>query len=455
VFVFILAAFSSTAFAAEPHYTGDPASFAWMLIDADSGEVLAFENADERIEPASTTKIMTLLVALEKGNLSDTVTISGHADRVGGSTCYLDAGLEVNLENLLTAMMIASGNDAATAVAEHIGGGSEQNFIDMMNAKAQELGMTNTHFVTPHGKHEEDHVTTASDMAILARAAMKNPTFKEIVDKSSYTLPENGEQYDNTNYLIRKDKEDDYYAYANGMKTGSTEEAGACLVASASKDNTNLIVLLFNDNEKDGDDRWKDAKSLFDFGFNNYKTIKLSEALKDTPPLQQTVENSSATDEKGGLLEFASPSEDTYVTLPNDVASGLINGSDSIEYDTVFTNGSTLQAPIVKDQVLGTVTYKSKKTGEPIYSGPLVASRDVLQAGTESSVKGGTAVATLPPTIPEQLVKKSDHSGIWLWLLIPLGLIGFLVFRLLTVNKKRRKRYSTRRKPQYSYKIRR
>ncbi len=453
LFVLLFAVFTSSALAAEPQYTGDPEAYAWMLIDADSGEVLAAENENEIIEPASTTKIMTLLLALEKGNLSDTVTISGHASRQGGSSCELNEDSEVNLEHLLNAMMMASGNDAATAVAEHLGGG-EEGFADIMNAKAKELGMANTHFVTPHGMHEEDHVTTVSDMAILVRAAMKNQTFMDIVDQSSYTLPENNRKYPNTNKLM--DPEDEYYyPYATGIKTGSTREAGDCLVASASKDGTRFIVLLFKDTATSvGRDRWTDAKSLFDYGFKNYQTLKLSEALKDAQPVQQTVENCSTTDENGGLLEFVSPSEDTYVTLTNDTAAGLLNGSDSVQVETTFTM-TPLQAPIQKGQVLGSVTYKSEKTGETIYTGSLVASRDVLQAGTESSVKGGTAVATLPPTIPEQLIKKSDHSGIWLWLLIPVALIGFLVFRLLTVNRKRRKRYSTRRKPQYSYKIRR
>lgn len=454
VFIFIFAAFSGTALAADPKYTDDPAAYAWMLIDADSGRVLASENENERIEPASTTKIMTLLVAIESGKLGDTVKISGHAHRMGGSSCYLDEGLEVNLKNLLTAMMMVSGNDAATAVAEHLGG-NEEGFADMMNAKAKELGMANTNFLTPHGMHEEEHFTTATDMAILARAAMKNPAFMEIVNRVSYTLPENNREYSTTNQLLDGESEY-YYPYANGMKTGMTTSAGHCLVASASKDDMHLIVLLFKDMETDdGRDRWKDSKSLFDSGFKNYKTLKLSEVLKDTPPLQQTVENCSTTDEKGGLLEFAAPSEETYVTISDDTASGLLNGSDSVQIEPVFTAVTPLQAPIQKDKVLGTVTYKSEKTSEVIYSGSLVASRDVLQAGTESSVKGGTAVATLPPTIPEQLIKKSDHSGIWLWLLIPVALIGFLVFRLLTVNKKRRRRYSTRKKPQYSYKIRR
>jgi len=452
-FVFIVM-FTGTALAAAPQYSGEPAGYAWMLIDADSGQVLKSKNENEIIEPASTTKIMTLLVALENGNLSDTVTISGHASRMGGSSCELPEGKEVNLKNLLTAMMMFSGNDAATAVAEHIGGGSEQAFIDMMNAKAAALGMSNTHFMTPHGMHEEDHVTTVADMAILSRAALQNETFMEIVNRGSYTLPENNREYKNTNPLLNKESEY-YYPYATGLKTGSTKEAGDCLVASASKDGMNLIALLFNYDESDGSKRWTDANGLFDFGFKNYQTVKLTEVLKDTPPLQQTVENCSATDEKGGLLEFAAPSQDIYVTLTNDTASGLLNGSDSVKVEPAFSVAAPLQAPIQKDQVLGAVTYKSENTDEVIYTGSLVASRDVLQAGTESNVKGGTAVATLPPTIPEQLIKKSDHSGIWLWLLIPVVLIGFLVFRLLTVNKKRRKRYSTRRKPQYSYKIRR
>ncbi len=455
LFILVCAMFSGTALAAEPQFTGTIGAKAWMLFDADSGKVLASSgNGDEQIEPASTTKIMTLLVAIESGKLNDSVTISAHATGVGGSKCEgLKAGNKINLKNLLTAMMMVSGNNAATAVAEHLGG-NEEGFAELMNNKAKELGMTGTHFVTPHGMHKEDHFTTLNDMAKLASAAMKNATFMEIVGTTSYTMPENHVTYKNTNPIIDSESEY-YYPYANGMKTGSTEQAGDCLVASASHDGTNLICLLYNYPDDKGDNRWPAAKELFDFGFNSYTTVKLSDVFKDMHPVQKQVENCSSTDEKGGLLEFAPPGEGASVTLSKAAAAGLLDGSDSVDVVPVFVNGETLQAPIQKDEVLGTVTYKSKNTGETLYSGPLVATRDVLQAGTESNVNGDTAVTKLPPLIPEKISGKNDHSGIWLWLLVPAGLIGFLVFRLLTQNHKRRKRFAPRKKPQYSYKIRR
>ena len=447
--------FSGTALAAEPQFTGDVASVYYLLADADSGRVLASSGNDtEHLEPASTTKVMTLLLALEKGNMNDEVTISAHASGMGGSSCHLKQGAKIKMQNLLTAMMMVSGNDAATAVAEHIGGGNEQTFIDMMNAKAKELGMNDTNFVTPHGMHKDDHYTTLNDMKILVSAAMKNSAFMDIVDRPSYTLPENNSKYDNTNFLLKQDG--DYrYPYANGMKTGSTDQAGACLVASASHDNMNLICLLFKDTSADGKERWPDAKDLFDYGFNTFSTVRLSDVMKDTEPVQKQVENCSTTDEKGGLLEFAPPSEDASVTLSKAAAAGLLDGTDSVEIVPTFVTGDTLQAPIQKDQVLGSVAYKSKNTGETLYTGQLIATRDVLQAGTESNVNGDTAVTKLPPMIPEKISENNGHSGIWLWLLVPAGLIGFLVFRLLTQNRKRRKRFAPRRKPQYSYKIRR
>jgi len=452
--IFIFAMFPGAALASEPQFTGTISAQSWMLFDADSGKVLASsDNRDDKIEPASTTKIMTLLVALEKGNMSDEVTISANAASVAGSSCNLKQGAKIKMQNLLTAMMMASGNDAATAVAEHIGG-SVDSFVALMNDKAAELGMTNTHFVTPHGLHDENHYTTLNDMQKLASAAMKNQAFMDIVDRSSFVLPENGVEYRNTNMLLRNDSEYKY-AYANGMKTGWTDEAGVCLVASASHDGMNLICLLYNYPYEKKNYRWDGAKELFDFGFTNYQTVSLSEIMDKTDPVQVMVQNCSTTDEKGGLLEFTPPVDGVYVTLSRTTAQGLLNGSDTVKVDTVFTAGDSIQAPVQKDQLLGTVTYKSAATGDVIYTGSLIASRDVLQAGMEANVNGDTAVTKLPPMIPEKISEKKDRSGVWIWLLIPAGLIGFLVFRLLTMNRKRRRRLAPRRRPQYSYKIRR
>jgi len=451
VFFTLMMVFMGTALA-EPEFTEDTKIPYVLLMDADSGRILySTDNIDEQIRPASTTKIMTCILAIENADLDSEVTVSSNATGVGGSTIDLVTGDKLSLRDLLIGMMLESGNDAALAVAEHVAG-SVDAFVTIMNDKAEELGMTGTHYVTPHGKDEDGHLTTAMDMAKLAMYAMKNPTFMEIVDTQTFNIPiQNARELKNTNYLIREDETDKYYPYANGIKTGSTPLAGRCVVASAKKDGMNLLCLLFGDPDENGPNRWPLAKQLFDFGFNNFQTLTLSEALANSEPVQVTVQNYAANDAGGGVITFSAEDfTQQYVTIENDVADKILDGTYTVTASATYDE--SLSAPITEGQVLGTVTYTCVESEDIIYSGDLIAPRDVVATGMEPDANGNTAVATMSPLVPEEVVTTEDNALVWIWVIIPAGLVVFLVIRLVTVNKRKRRRFKKRR-PHYSYRI--
>lgn len=427
-----------------------------VLIDADSGKALYEQRADDKIKPASTTKILTCIIAIEEGDLSSKVTVSQKAAGTGGSFIGLKTGEEIVLEDLLIGMMYKSGNDAAVAVAEHIGG-SVDGFAEMMNSKAKEIGMTSSHFVNPNGLDNDEHFVTARDMTLLGQYAMKNSTFMNLISNESHKMPKTNKQnsrvIENFDLLIRTDKSE-YYQYANGMKTGSTRGAGGCLVASATKDGQDLVCVVFGDNSYNKQDRWSIVKSLFDYGFNNFTTLDVLSLVGESEPLNDQVENYAANDIYDGTLEFVQPMpEERFITVENDVADKMTDGTDTIEVVKTFYD-ETLTAPIYENDVLGTVEYKSTNTGTTLFSGNLVASRDVEKAGSGSGSIGDTAVMTMPPTAMEDLNKEKDNSGLVVLLVISGGLIAFLVIRIVTVKQKKRKKYR-RKRPSYSYKIKR
>ena len=452
VIIAVLTVFLGTALAADPFdYGNNPISVA-MLIDADSGEILTqTNNIDDQIHPASTTKIMTCILAIENADMDAEVTISPDAVEPGGSEIDLVANETIKMQDLLTGMMVQSGNDAALAVAIHVAG-SVEAFADMMNEKAEVLGMTNTHFVNPHGKDEDEHLVTARDMSKLAMYAMQNPIFKDIVDTKTFDMDkQKAELMENTNLLILEDK-NEYYPYATGIKTGSTREAGRCLVASATKDGMNLICLLYGDPVDKGPNRWPLAKGLFDYGFNTYTTASLSSLLNDVEPVQIQIENYAANDESSGLLQFeADDYSSAFVTLDKDVMSKIHDGTYTVTVTKTLSDDLT--APIVKGDLLGSVTYTCVETGDTLYSGDLLAPREVIATGMEPDSSGSTAVETMPPIVPEELVTDGDNALVWIWLIIPIGLVIFLVIRLITVNKRKRRRFKGRRRPHYSYRI--
>lgn len=241
-----------------------------VLIDAATATVLVERNGRQRIAPASTTKIMTAIVALERGRQDDVATVSARAARINGSSMGLREGQQFRLGDLLTGMMLRSGNDAAVAVAEHVGG-SVEAFVEQMNRKAIELGATATHFVNPHGLDKPDHYTTAYDLALITRYAMRNPEFARLVALREATVVELDRPREwkvrNTNRLLFS------YAEADGVKTGTTGRAGNCVVASAARGEQRLIAVVMN-----AANRWGDAQNLLDWGFDRFVRLDLGRA---------------------------------------------------------------------------------------------------------------------------------------------------------------------------------
>lgn len=238
-----------------------------VLIEAESGRVLYEKNAHEALPMASTTKIMTALVALENGSLTDTVTASRSAFGVPGTSIYLSEGEQLTLEEMLYGLMLQSGNDAAVAIAEHIGG-SVEGFCRMMTARAEEIGCENTVFSTPHGLPAENHHTTAWDLALIAREALKNDTFRQIVMTRRASIPWAGHEYDRV--LNNKNRLLSEYPGALGVKTGYTKAAGRCLVFAAERDGMRLIGAVMN-----APDWFTDAEALLDEGFARWHNTVL------------------------------------------------------------------------------------------------------------------------------------------------------------------------------------
>lgn len=254
--LFLLAFFSLA-----PVYAGEPqvAAKAAIVIDAAGGQILYAKSAHTPMPPASTTKIMTALLAVEEGDLEAQVVISPRAAAVGEASIYLQAGETLTLEELIKGALIPSGNDAAWAIAEEMAG-SVELFAVLMNRKAFALGAFNTNFVNPNGLPAVNHYTSAYDLALMARKAMDNPKFREVVatrqDWISYNNGEARRYLKNTNRLLWS------YPGADGVKTGTTREAGSCLVASASQNGRRLIAVVLNSTN-----RYGDAARLLDYGF--------------------------------------------------------------------------------------------------------------------------------------------------------------------------------------------
>lgn len=233
-----------------------------ILMDADSGRVLYEQNADKRMLIASTTKIMTALVAIRDGDLSDTVKVSRNAAYTEGSSMYLKEGERLTLETLLYGLMLCSGNDAAVAVAEHVGG-SVERFVQRMNETAKELGLTATSFANPNGLDAEDHYSTARDMAVLACAAMEHETLARIVSTRSISI--GGRTMTNHNKLLG------YMQGCIGLKTGYTKAAGRTLVSCAERNGQRLVAVTL----QDGND-WADHQMLYEYGFSTYPRQRLA-----------------------------------------------------------------------------------------------------------------------------------------------------------------------------------
>lgn len=275
-FALVLTIFPIGTVRAEEELTLDGESA--ILIDADSGAVLYEKNANERHYPASITKIMTVYLALSRGSLDQTLTATDTAiDNIDrkSSHIWLDYGEELSLKDACYAAIMASANDASNVLAEAVGG-SQNEFAEMMNEAAAAAGSKNTHFANAHGLPDEDHYTTAYDMAMITRMAIQNPDFAEIFGTVKYEMQPTNKQKDVRYFASGNDmlkKGEFFYEYATGGKIGWTEDAGYTIVTTASKDGVNLIAVVLKNSNKNA--RYTDTRTLFDYGFANYKQITI------------------------------------------------------------------------------------------------------------------------------------------------------------------------------------
>jgi len=335
-----------------------------ILIDAKTGRVLYEKDSNVQWYPASTTKIMTALLCIENGNLDDIVTIGTNPSRIerGSSQIYLIPGEQLTLEQLLYAMMLESANDAAVAIAEHISGSVEE-FAKLMNKRAKELGALNTNFVNPHGLHDDNHVTTAKDLALIAKHAMTLPKFREVVSTVNYTIPQTNKQPErnyitNTNKLLWKYNKTYSYEHAIGIKTGYTTKSKHNLVAGALKDRTELISVVMNVSSTGSTNMYTDTIALFEYGFNNFSSKKL--LTKDQIVTTITIPDS---DEKLNLLA----AEDFDFIMSENEASNIESNI------TLFDN---IEKPISKGQILGYISYSIN--GEQISKVNLLSAEELL-----------------------------------------------------------------------------
>ena len=312
------------------------AAKSYMLMDAASGEVLVEHNGDERLPPASLTKLMTAYIAtleIQKGQISDNdmVTVSEKAWRTGGSRMFIQVNTQVSVDDLLHGIIIQSGNDASVAMAEHIAG-SEEAFADMMNSTAQRLGMSNTHFVNATGLPHPEHYSSANDMAKLARAIIyEDPAPYAIYAQKEFFW--NNIKQPNRNLLLWRDKTVD------GLKTGHTEEAGYCLVASAVRDNMRLISVVFGTDSEQA--RAAATPQLLTYGFRFFETRTFYQ--KGTELAEAQVWKGQQSKLKAGLAQ------DLTMTLPRGQVEKL---------QAVMSFNGTLTAPIQQGDVIGKVEVK-------------------------------------------------------------------------------------------------
>ena len=312
-----------------------------ILMDAATGTVLYEKNADEKLPPASVTKIMTLLLvmeALDSGSIGwgDMVTASEAAAAKGGSQVYLEVGEQMSMDEMLKSVVVSSANDCATALAEHVAG-SEAAFVEKMNARAAELGMENTHFVNctglDDGENASEHLTTARDIATMSRELLTHEEIKKYTPIWMDTVRNGQFGLSNTNKLVR------FYEGTTGLKTGYTSTAGHCLSASAERDGMELIAVVLHC--ESSTDRFRSAKALLDYGFANY-------ALADTQP-----------EEPLQPVRVILGEESTLTPVLQQTAPILVEKGELAGITKTVTLCQEVEAPVEAGQQLGTLTLST------------------------------------------------------------------------------------------------
>lgn len=330
-----------------------PNAEAAIVLDSKSGDVIYALNADKRVYPAGTTNIMTAMLVLENKNLADTCTVTKEA--LSGVTydqpqLGMEEGETFTVEQLLYAIILNSNNDASNTLAISVAG-SIDAFVGLMNQKAQEIGLLGTNFVNPSGYHNENHYTTAADIATLSQYAMQNPQFAKIVTTQKYVFPPSNKRTSektilSTNHLVSRYKYPyHYYANATGLKSGNSTEAGYCLAASAVKGNLSVISVVMGAPNADANEKaysFKDTRAIFDYVFENYQAILLAKK-------GDVIHDTKVAEAKNSTRLALTVEEDVYTTMKKTADPEIIKNEITLTEEA--------QAPIEQGQLFGTVTY--------------------------------------------------------------------------------------------------
>ncbi len=339
-----------------------------MVIDCIDGKILYSKNADEKLYPASLTKVLTAILVVEKCGLQDNVTINQSAiDKVesGYLTANLKAGEVFTVEQLLNLLLISSYDDVANALAEHVAG-SEEEFVKMMNEKAKEIGCTNSNFLNCHGEHDTNNYSTAHDIALIANYAVKFETIRNIAQVTEYSIPattiytENDRYFYTSNEMLQTGSEN-YYKYAKGLKTGFTTPAGNCLIAYAEKSGLKLVSVIMKSTTSNS--RYEDTEAILEYAFDTNTIRTIAEAGTNIQTI--TVKKARKDDKK------------LNVVLEKPITAVVKVENEDTPIEPQINLNSKIKAPIKKGTVLGTVSYEIEgKT----YTGNLIAENDVKKS---------------------------------------------------------------------------
>lgn len=342
-----------------------------LLAETNTEKIIYEKNVDEKIYPASITKLMTAILVIENCELDETVTVSENAVMSvpsGYVNANLQVGEELTVEDLLYVMLIPSANDAANALAEHVGG-SIESFSTMMNTRAKELGCTGSNFTNPSGLHEKEHYTTCRDIYLISREAISKEYIKKIIGTTKYTLPKTNKYtgtsriFTTTNYMIQESLSKYYYDYCIGGKTGYTGEAKNCVVEFVNKDGIELVAIVMGESAKVKGQKFLDTKEMFEYVFKNYESEQVAKENEE----YETIEISNGTKETKMLK-----------VLYKDTVSILKTKEDNtqIEKNIEYTN---INAPIQKGDIIGNIIYQYDGIE---YKTELIASENVEESKT-------------------------------------------------------------------------
>ncbi len=402
-----------------------------VLMDAASGEVLYQKNADQKMYPASITKLMTILLALEHGKLTDEITFSHDAIysiEPGSAHIAIMEGETLTLEQVLRAIILRSANEASNGVAEYVDG-SVEAFAKHMTERAKELGCKNTNFVNANGLHDENHYTTAYDMALIAKELLTHEEYRSMMSETYYEIPPTNKQTE-TRYLhgqhqMLNPNSIYYYEDAIGGKTGFTSEALNTLVTYAERDGMELIAVVMKCN---GAEHYTDTAALFDYGFENYESVKLLSAEDHTATVTVTETYKDKPIELGKIT--VAPAEDVYHTLPK--------GTDVSQIKVETDCPETVEAPVAEGQTIGTL--KVTLNGETLKTVDLV-SQNAVEKMTDAQKE------ELDKSSVSGILKK---VGIGVGILIVAFLILFCITRTIGHYQRKKRRQQRRRNQRHS-----